>query len=174
MHVREIAPRRIVVPWAHRNWTLYLGHSSKLASYSGVCKSLKLVIHHYWWLIFSHDVNVGHTVPFLQDSALYFPLPTVACLVIHINFIFYLRGLSQHIISDRGVQFPYKFWWSLCGLLDIKHNLFFVYHLQTKEGQVDHVKQVLGNYFLLLFLPLCFLTTRWPGGSANLGWVLVY
>lgn len=53
-------------------------------------------------------------------------------------------GLPQHIVSNKGVQFTFRLWLALCGLLEVKLD-FSAYHPQI-NGQVEHIDQILENY----------------------------
>lgn len=79
----------------------------------------------------------------------FFPLPglpTAAQLAIHFfAHIFSLHGFPLHIVSDRGVQFMFKFWRALCTLLQIKLDFSSAYQPQS-NGQVERVNQILGVY----------------------------
>lgn len=54
-----------------------------------------------------------------------------------------LHGLPRSIVSDRGVQFPSKFWSNLCKALNIDVWLSSVYHPQS-NGQTERTNQTLG------------------------------
>lgn len=66
-------------------------------------------------------------------------LPSAAQLATHLfKHMFRVHGLPLHIVSDGGVLFMYKFWWALCGLMQIKLDVSSAYHPQINE-QVERV-----------------------------------
>ncbi|OCB83965.1 reverse transcriptase-RNase H-integrase [Sanghuangporus baumii] len=67
---------------------------------------------------------------------------------IYRDHIFWLHGLPQKIIYDRGVQFDARMMKELYKLLHIEGNLSTAYHPQT-DGQMERVNQELEQYLHL-------------------------
>jgi transposase InsO family protein len=67
-------------------------------------------------------------------------------------------GLSNDIVSDRGLIFTSKFWSNLCYLSHVKLRLSTAFHPQT-DGQMEWMNQTLEHYLR------CFVDTEqltWP------------
>jgi transposase InsO family protein len=59
--------------------------------------------------------------------------------------IFYLQGLPDSIVSDRGPQFASRFWKYLCNSLHIKPRLSTAFHPKT-DGQTERINLVMEQY----------------------------
>ena len=62
-----------------------------------------------------------------------------------LDHIFWLHGLPETIVSDRGPQLISAFWEHLTTSLGIKRKLSTTYHPQT-DGQMERANQDLENY----------------------------
>ncbi|XP_077127855.1 uncharacterized protein LOC143783337 [Ranitomeya variabilis] len=62
-----------------------------------------------------------------------------------IQNVFRLHGVTDEIISDRGVQFTSRFWKGFCSALNINVCLSSAYHPQT-NGQTERTNQTLEQY----------------------------
>ena len=62
-----------------------------------------------------------------------------------INVIVRHHGLSDSIVSDRGLVFHSKFWSLLCFFLDIKRKLSPTFHPQT-IGQTERQNRTMEVY----------------------------
>uniref|UniRef100_A0A803JS76 Gypsy retrotransposon integrase-like protein 1 n=1 Tax=Xenopus tropicalis TaxID=8364 RepID=A0A803JS76_XENTR len=64
---------------------------------------------------------------------------------VFIKEIIRLHGVSDEIVSDRGVQFTSKFWRALCDSLKIKLAFSTAFHPQS-NGQTERTNQTLEQY----------------------------
>ncbi len=62
-----------------------------------------------------------------------------------LQWIYRIHGLPDSIVSNRGSQFTFILWKSLCKRLGINLRLFTVYHPQT-DGQSERVNQNVERY----------------------------
>jgi len=62
-----------------------------------------------------------------------------------LQWIYRIHGLPDFIVSDRGPQFTFILWKSLCKRLGINLRLFTAYHSQT-DGQSERVNQNVERY----------------------------
>jgi transposase InsO family protein len=61
---------------------------------------------------------------------------------LYMSRIVHLHGVPKKIVSDRGTQFPLRFWERLHETLDTRLRFSFAYHPQT-DGQTERVNQIL-------------------------------
>jgi transposase InsO family protein len=59
--------------------------------------------------------------------------------------IIWLHGLPEEIVSDRGLQFAFKFWRRLFELLGVDIRLSSAFHPET-DGQIEWTYQTLEQY----------------------------
>lgn len=59
--------------------------------------------------------------------------------------VFWFYGLSEDIVSDRGLQFISQIWKSFCGLLNINVTLISRYHPQC-NGQVERLNRDMRHF----------------------------
>ncbi|ETE60414.1 Retrotransposon-derived protein PEG10, partial [Ophiophagus hannah] len=67
-----------------------------------------------------------------------------------IQHIFWIHGLPNRMVSDRGMQFTAQFWKGLMMALDIKICLLSSHHLET-EGRMEKVIGILEQYLRFFF-----------------------
>jgi hypothetical protein len=88
------------------------------------------------WVIIDRLTKVAHFIPVKTT----FGGATLAR--IYLKEIVRLHGIPRKIVSDRGTQFPSKFWTSLQKAMGTKLDFSTAYHPQT-DGQTERVNKVL-------------------------------
>lgn len=84
------------------------------------------------WVVVDRYSKMVHFVPLPG-------LPSAEALAEHFfREIFHLHGMPSHIISDRGVQFTFRFWKTLKQSWGITLNLSPAFHPQT-NGQTVRI-----------------------------------
>ncbi|PRP82731.1 hypothetical protein PROFUN_09816, partial [Planoprotostelium fungivorum] len=64
---------------------------------------------------------------------------------LYIDRVFWLHGIPEKIVSDRGTQFIAEFWMSFWKQMGTKHSMSTAYHPQL-DGQTERVNSVLNQY----------------------------
>jgi len=64
---------------------------------------------------------------------------------LYIDRVFWLHGIPEKIVSDRGTQFTAEFWMLFWKQMGTKHSMSTAYHPQS-DGQTERVNSVLNQY----------------------------
>ena len=90
-------------------------------------------------VILDHLTKMAHYIPTHES------ITSEGTARLYFDNIFWLHGLPDSLVSNRGMQFTSGFSRALCKLVGITQNVFTSFHLQT-NGQTERVNTILDQY----------------------------
>ncbi|PRP72850.1 hypothetical protein PROFUN_17121, partial [Planoprotostelium fungivorum] len=146
---------QLYVPEKLRLIIMMMKHDSPLAGHFGSHKTKELVRRDYWWPKMYHTIEsyvksaimvvvdrftkMSHFIPCKNT------ITSEEAAWLYVDRVFWLHGIPEKIVSDRGTQFTAEFWTSFWKQMGTKHSMSTAYHPQS-DGQTERVNSVLNQY----------------------------